>query len=177
MKLRVDLGIIQILSLPGVALVPGFSVSVMCSNAFETVSQLMFSAIRLDRPAQANSSGTYSTHSWGEALNENVSFCAKNYKWILIFRAIIMSGRHITGRAVRNEGTNSRGNWYRAYDDGAYRYKNTDGARYFNDGRDHGFYKSVLIAWTLFCSVNNQTLRTLFYTLRGLSRRWLVSLN
>ena len=50
-----------------------------------------------------------------------------------------MSGR----RSVKNEGTNSRGNWYRAYDDGAYRYKNTDGARYFNDGRDHGFYKLV----------------------------------
>ena len=52
----------------------------------------------------------------------------------------MMSGR----RSVKNEGTNSRGNWYRAYDDGAYRYKNTDGARYFNDGRDHGFYKLVV---------------------------------
>ena len=79
-------------------------------------------------------------------MRKDVSLGAQNYKRILIFRAIIMSGRYITGRAVRNEGTNSRGNWYRAYDDGAYRYKNTDGARYFNDGRDHGFYKSVLIA-------------------------------
>ena len=67
-----------------------------------------------------------------------------------------MSGR----RTVRNEGTNSRGNWYRAYDDGAYRYKNTDGGRYFNDGRDHGFYKSVYSRDN--CFADNQTLWTLY---------------
>ena len=67
-----------------------------------------------------------------------------------------MSGR----RTVRNEGTNSRGNWYRAYDDGAYRYKNTDGGRYFNDGQDHGFYKSVYSRDN--CFADNQTLWTLY---------------
>ena len=36
-----------------------------------------------------------------------------------------------------------KGNPYVAYDDGAYRYKNQDGGRYFNDGRDHGFYRNT----------------------------------
>lgn len=45
-----------------------------------------------------------------------------------------------------NKGTNSSGNQYTAYDNGAYRYTNSNEegkiqSRYYNDGREHGFYR------------------------------------
>lgn len=49
------------------------------------------------------------------------------------------------GRQVQSKGTNSQGNDYVSYSDGAFRYKNhnesggTD-SKYFNDGHGHGFY-------------------------------------
>merc|ERR1712029_516479 len=51
-------------------------------------------------------------------------------------------------REVNNSGTNSQGNSYTSYSDGAYRYTNSNSGgqtsgRYFNDGHGHGFYKSA----------------------------------
>lgn len=49
------------------------------------------------------------------------------------------------GRELKNKGTNSQGNDYSSYSDGAYRYRNSnaDGStnsKYFNDGHGHEFY-------------------------------------
>ena len=50
-----------------------------------------------------------------------------------------------SNRECTNTGTNSQGNEYRAYSDGAYAYKNYDSAgdtsgRYYNTGSGHDFY-------------------------------------
>ena len=54
---------------------------------------------------------------------------------------VIMSSK----RECTNTGTNSQGNEYRAYSDGAYSYKNYNSSgetsgRYYNTGSGHDFY-------------------------------------
>merc|ERR1711872_862251 len=58
---------------------------------------------------------------------------------------LIMSGKG-QSREVVSKGTNSQGNEYTSYSDGAYRYKNetsTGGnTKYYNTGSGHGFYEN-----------------------------------
>merc|ERR1711931_274355 len=57
----------------------------------------------------------------------------------------IMSGKG-QSREVVSKGTNSQGNEYTSYSDGAYRYTNetsTGGnTKYYNTGNGHGFYEN-----------------------------------